>query len=152
MPLSARGMCFAIHDAATDTLIGTTALTDIEGSDYRSALFRIVIGEKEYWGQGFGTEATRLVVEEAFQRLGLDEVRLEVFRHNARAMAAYKRVGFRKTGSHVEYVGRERFELHVVEMALDRTDYYLLRESEHQDDARTTSRDGVVTPLVRSDA
>jgi RimJ/RimL family protein N-acetyltransferase len=152
MPLSVRGMCFAIHDVETDTLIGTTALTDIEGSDYRSALFRIVIGEKEYWGSGFGTEATRLVVEEAFERLNLDEVRLEVFRHNARAMAAYKRVGFRETGSHVEYVGRERFELHVVEMALDRRDYLLVRSPEREDDANATSGDEVFTPMVPADA
>ncbi|HEY7030293.1 MAG TPA: GNAT family N-acetyltransferase, partial [Thermomicrobiales bacterium] len=110
MPLSARGMCFAIHEAATDRLIGTTALTDVQGSERRSALFRIVIGEKDCWGLGYGTEATRLVVEEAFQTHELDAVRLEVFRHNARALAAYRRVGFRETGSHVEFVGRDRFE------------------------------------------
>jgi RimJ/RimL family protein N-acetyltransferase len=129
MPLSARGMCYAIHEGATDRLIGTTALTDVEGTDYRSALFRIVIGEKDCWGRGYGTEATHLVVEEAFQKHGLNEVRLEVFRQNARALAAYRRVGFRETGSHVEFVGRERFELHVIEMALNRDDYYLLRET-----------------------
>lgn len=123
MPLSARGMCYAIHEAATDRLIGTTALTDVEGADFRSALFRIVIGEKDRWGLGYGSEATRLVVEEAFLAHGLDRVRLEVFQHNARAIAAYRRVGFRETGSHVELVGRERFELHVIEMALDREDY-----------------------------
>jgi RimJ/RimL family protein N-acetyltransferase len=123
MPLSARGMCFAIHEAATDRLIGTTALTDVRGTTYRSALFRIVIGEKECWGRGYGTEATRLVTHEAFDRLDLHEIRLEVFRHNDRAIAAYRRVGFHETGEHVEFVGRERFELHVIEMALDRDDF-----------------------------
>ena len=145
MPLSARGMCFAIHEAATDRLIGTTALTDVRDSDYRSALFRIVIGEKDCWGRGYGTEATRLVVEEAFRRHGLDEVRLEVFRHNARAIATYRRVGFRETGSHVEFVGRDRFELHVTEMALDRDDYFT-RQQELPDlppDESSTGKDQV---------
>ncbi len=119
LPLSARGLCYAIHEVDTDRLIGTTALTDLT-RDRDSALFRIVIGEKETWGQGYGTEATRLVVEEAFDRHGLAQVRLEVFRHNARAMAAYRRVGFRVTGEHTEWVGRHRMELHVIEMALDR--------------------------------
>jgi RimJ/RimL family protein N-acetyltransferase len=123
MPLSARGMCFAIHLVEDDRLIGTTALTDIEGAAHKSALFRIVIGEKETWGHGYGTEATRLVMDEAFEVLDLDEVKLEVFNHNLRAQSAYKRVGFIETGRHVEYVGRERFELHVVEMSLDRSDY-----------------------------
>ncbi len=145
-------MCFAIHDVATDRLIGTTALTDVEGSDYRSALFRIVIGEKECWGQGSGTEATRLVVEEAFERLDLDSVRLEVFRHNTRAMAAYKRVGFRETGNHIEYVGRDRFELHVVEMALDRSDYIPLHVADRDERSESTISNGLITPMARADA
>ena len=122
LPLSARGLCYAIHEVGTDRLIGTTALTDLT-RDRHSALFRIVIGEKDTWGRGYGTEATRLVVEEAFDRHGLGQVRLEVFGHNARAMAAYRRVGFRVTGEHTEWVGRRRIELHVIEMALDRDDF-----------------------------
>jgi RimJ/RimL family protein N-acetyltransferase len=131
MPLSARGMCFAIHEVATDRLIGTTAITDVKGVDFRSALFRIVIGEKDCWGRGYGTEATRLVVDEAFDRLNMDQVRLEVFQHNTRALAAYRRVGFRETGSHVEFVGRQRFELHVIEMELDRDGYDASRFAPH---------------------
>lgn len=123
LPLSARGLCFAIHETTTDRLIGTTALTDIQGSVRRSALFRIVIGEKDCWGKGYGTEATRLVMAEAFERHGLDVVRLEVFRHNTRAIAAYRRVGFRETGEHVEWIGRDRQELHVLEMELDRVSF-----------------------------
>ena len=124
LPLSARSLAYAIHEAATDRLIGTTALTDLvdlpQGG--RSALFRLVIGEKELWGRGYGTEATRLVVAEAFETHGLAQVRLEVFRHNRRAIGAYRRVGFRQTGEHTEWIGRRRYELHVLEMALDRDD------------------------------
>jgi RimJ/RimL family protein N-acetyltransferase len=150
MPLSARGMCFAIHEAASDRLIGTSALTDIEGADKRTALFRIVIGEKDCWGRGYGTEATRLVVEEAFERLHLDRVRLEVFRHNARALAAYHRVGFRETGQHVEYVGRARFELHVIEMALDRADYELLANPQSISLTEDAATDAGDEPVIAS--
>ncbi len=38
-----------------------------------------MIGEKDCWNKGYGTEATRLVMQEAFETLGLGEVRLEVF-------------------------------------------------------------------------
>lgn len=118
LPMSAHGTCYAIHERVRDRLVGTTALTDFVGVPKPSALFRIVIGEKDCWGKGYGTEATRLVLEEAFHRHLCGEVRLEVFRHNQRAIAAYERVGFRRTGSHIELVGRERFELHVIEMAI----------------------------------
>jgi RimJ/RimL family protein N-acetyltransferase len=124
LPSSARGLCFAIHERRGKRLIGTTALTDKTITNRgESALFRIVIGEKETWGSGYGTEATRLVVEEAFETLGLSEVRLEVFSHNARALAAYARVGFAVTGEHVEWVHRRNRELRVIEMRLTRDAY-----------------------------
>lgn len=123
LPMSARGTCFAIHERATGRLVGTTALTDIEGGDRETALFRIVIGEKDCWGKGYGTEATRLVAAEAFGPLDLDGIRLEVFEHNERARRAYERVGFRQTGTHVEHVGRARRPLHVIEMLLDRDQF-----------------------------
>lgn len=124
LPSSARGTCFAIHERRTKRLIGTTALTDrVSKPDGVSALFRIVIGEKDVWGQGYGTEATRLVADEAFDSMGLSEIRLEVFSHNARAISAYTRVGFEVTGEHVEWVPRRKRELRVIEMRLSRGAY-----------------------------
>jgi RimJ/RimL family protein N-acetyltransferase len=117
LPASARGLCFAIHERKTGRLLGTTALTDREKrKNGESALFRIVIGEKDTWNKGYGTEATRLVMQEAFGTLGLSEVRLEVFYHNDRAIAAYQKVGFTTTGEHVEWVSRRKTELRVIEM------------------------------------
>jgi RimJ/RimL family protein N-acetyltransferase len=121
LPSSARGTCFAIHERKSRRLIGTTALTDQTRSrDGISALFRIVIGEKDVWGRGYGTEATRLVAEEAFESMGLSEIRLEVFNHNQRAIAAYSKVGFQVSGEHVEWVPHHKTELRVIEMRLSR--------------------------------
>src|SRR5919107_226132 len=90
LPSSARRTCFAIHERKSKRLVGTTALTDrVNGRDGVSALFRIVIGEKDVWGRGYGTEATRLMAEEAFDNMELSEIRLEVFKHNVRAIAGY---------------------------------------------------------------
>ena len=122
LPLSATGHCFAIHDAVTEMLIGTAALTETDDGDPNAMLFRIVIGEKAFWDQGLGTEATKLVIEEAFEVLGLNEVRLEVFAHNPRAINVYERIGFVHTGEHTEWVGPNRPRLHVFEMSLRRSD------------------------------
>lgn len=121
LPMSLQGYCFAIHTVESDTFIGSTALTDAGPDAPQSALFRIVIGEKWAWDQGFGTEATRLVVAEAFETLGLDEVQLEVFRHNPRAISAYRKVGFHRTGAHTEFVPPEGTPLHVVEMSIHKS-------------------------------
>lgn len=128
LPLSLQGYCYAIHTLDTDALIGTTALTDAGPGSPRAALFRIVIGEKWAWDRGYGTDATRLVVAEAFETLDLDEVQLEVFRHNPRAIAAYRKVGFERTGAHTEFVPPEGTPLHVVEMAIHKPGTLRLEE------------------------
>lgn len=120
LPLSRQGYCFAIHTVDGEALIGSTALTDAGAEFPNAALFRIVIGEKWAWDHGYGSEATELVLREAFDVLGLDEVQLEVFRHNPRAIAAYKKVGFQRTGAHTEFIPPNGDPLHVVEMAIHR--------------------------------
>jgi RimJ/RimL family protein N-acetyltransferase len=143
LPLSARGACWAIHDAQTGRLLGTTAVTDIteRRGEGASGLFRIVIGEKDVWGMGLGTEATRLVLEEAFDEMDLDEVRLEVFRHNPRAISAYRRVGFRVTGEHVEWLHRRKTELHVLEMSITAGQFWDLHDPDSWDSEDEDSSD-----------
>lgn len=152
LPSSARGTCFAIHARKGKRLLGTTAITDRSRTgDTTSALFRIVIGEKDAWGFGYGTEATRLVMDEAFDNLGLDEVRLEVFSHNARAIAAYERVGFEVTGEHVEWVSRRQTELRVIEMRLTR-EGFLDASGDRQPGKRgAASREGRPKPERQAD-
>ena len=120
LPATARDMAYAIYERASGRLIGAAALTDFSGMHPRSCYFRIVIGEKDCWGLGYGTEATKLVVLDGFERHGVDIVKLEVFKHNARARNTYARIGFVVTGEHVEYVGRDRYLLEVIEMHIDR--------------------------------
>jgi RimJ/RimL family protein N-acetyltransferase len=57
-----------------------------------------VLGEKAYWGQGFGTDATRTALAFAFGELNLHRVELEVFDFNPRAMRCYEKAGFRYEG------------------------------------------------------
>lgn len=117
LPSSAHGTAWAIHENGTGTLVGTTAITEIDNPS-GTCLFRIVIGEKAAWGQGYGTDATRLVVAEAFERFNLHTVNLEVFAHNERAQRSYLRVGFRETGRSVEWAQNQRLD--VIAMKLTR--------------------------------
>lgn len=64
----------------------------------RSAELGILIGEKEYWGRGFGREAMNLLCSYGFQQLNLNRIGLEVYEYNARAIRCYERVGFRLEG------------------------------------------------------
>lgn len=121
LPASAAGTAWAIQDAASGNLLGTTGVLDIRERD-GSCLFRIVIGEKQAWGHGFGTDATRLVVGEVFHSLGLRTVRLEVFAHNTRAIRAYQKVGFQEVRRSVEWARTTRLD--IIEMHLSRDDWH----------------------------
>jgi RimJ/RimL family protein N-acetyltransferase len=127
LPSSARGLTCAIHDRETDHLIGTTGLTEVGVHAPGSCYFRILIGEHEYWNRGCGTEATRLMMDEAFTRHGLETINLVVFDYNERAQAVYARVGFRQVGEHTEWPELGGHGLHVIEMRLRKSDFTTAR-------------------------
>lgn len=53
--------------------IGNVALQQINWVS-RNAEFAILLGDREYWSGGFGTEAARLIVQYGFQRLNLHRI------------------------------------------------------------------------------
>ena len=77
--------------------IGTTAIVGIN-QRHETASFGIMIGEKDCWDQGYGTEATRLILDYAFNVLGLHNVRLTVYDFNPRGVRAYEKAGFKVIG------------------------------------------------------
>ena len=119
--MGADFLSMAIHERATDRLIGTCAFSQLDG-DNGSTLFHITIGEHDAWGHGFGSEATALMVEHAFARLGLHRVALSVFEFNGRAMRAYEKVGFTEEGRARQAIyrdGRYWDEIHMSILATE---------------------------------
>ena len=78
-------LAMAVHEKATDRLVGTCAFSQLDGEN-GSALYHITIGESDAWGKGFGTEATQLMLDHAFGTLGLHRIALYVFEFNERAI------------------------------------------------------------------
>ncbi len=94
---SEKDALFTIYERATKRPIGNTGLHQIQHRN-RTAVYGIVIGEKDCWGKGYGTETTRLVLDYAFTVLGLHAVSLHVFAYNERGLRAYERAGFKRAG------------------------------------------------------
>ena len=78
--------------------IGNTGLHNIDMVT-REAEFGIFIGEKSYWSQGLGREATLLTLKHGFEDLNLNRIFLFVFEYNLRGIAAYKAAGFVQEGT-----------------------------------------------------
>ena len=104
--IGSESMAMAIHVRATDRLVGTCALSQMDG-DNGSAMYHVTVGEKDAWGRGFGTEATRLIVDHAFATLGLHRVALAVFEFNERAIRSYASCGFVTEGRAREAIWRD---------------------------------------------
>jgi RimJ/RimL family protein N-acetyltransferase len=99
-------LAMAVHELPTDRLIGTCAFSQLDGEN-GSALYHITIGEQDAWGKGFGTEATRLMLDHAFGTLGLHRIALYVFEFNERAIRAYRNAGFVIEGRSRESIWRD---------------------------------------------
>ncbi len=88
---------FVIYERVTLRSIGTTLLTEIDHR-HRTASFGLVIGERDCWGKGYGTETARLMLDYAFNALDLHNVMLTMQAYNKGAMRAYEKAGFRIVG------------------------------------------------------
>jgi dTDP-4-dehydrorhamnose reductase len=88
---------FGIFERATDKHIGNIKLEPIDYQRKR-ATYSILIGDKEYWGKGIGTEATQLILHFAFQNLDMEVVDLGVIKEHESALRIYKKLGFIQTG------------------------------------------------------
>jgi len=74
----------------------------------------IIIGEKEYWGKGYGTASIKKAISYAFQKLNYQRAYLEVRSDNKRAIAAYTKCGFIKAG--FKRYPNNRFQPRVLKM------------------------------------
>src|SRR3546814_16763304 len=84
---------FAIVEKATGRAVGTCGLYLINWI-CRRAQFNILIGEPEVWDKGYGSEAARLILGYAFDKLNLESVQLGVNAENKRAIRSYEKAGF----------------------------------------------------------
>ena len=92
-----RSFRLAIRTLSEDRLIGTIGLW-VESWSNGEAWAGIGIGERDYWGNGYGTDAMQLMLRFAFTELGLFRVSLGVYAHNLRAIRSYEKAGFRLEG------------------------------------------------------
>jgi len=65
---------------------------------WRTADLTMIIGETELQGKGYGREAMELALDYAFGALGLHRIAIAVVGFNARAIAFYEKLGFKREG------------------------------------------------------
>jgi len=92
-----NSLIFAIIDSDSDKLIGNCSIFRVNHLN-RKAEVGIFIGDKQFWSKGYGTEALSLLIDYGFNILNLNNIMLEVFSYNERAIKCYNKVGFKEIG------------------------------------------------------
>jgi RimJ/RimL family protein N-acetyltransferase len=113
---SDKDFFFAVRPMNFDAKIGFTALW--VNWLHRDAFVAIGIGDRMYWGKGYGTDAMRLTLRYAFEELNLHRVSLTVWAVNERAIRSYINAGFRVEGRVREHMQREGRRLDMLVMGV----------------------------------
>ena len=79
-----------------DKVIGSVGLTYIHPV-YKSGEFSLTIGDEDYRGGGYGSDALRTVIMFGFDQLNLNRIWCEVYSNN-KAVDVYKHIGFKEEG------------------------------------------------------
>ena len=95
-PLSFDNIQFSV-DTLEGRHIGSLGFHEASADD-RKATFGIAIGDKEFWSQGYGSDAITTLLRLAFDEMSLHRVSLHVDERNARAIACYRKCGFVEEG------------------------------------------------------
>ena len=98
VPVTYEMASFAVVTKAEDRLIGNVSLRGANPEN-RSCNLGIMIGDKEYWGRGYGADIMRTACRFGFGMMNLHRIELEVLAGNDRAYRLYERLGFKVEGT-----------------------------------------------------
>lgn len=88
---------FSIRTLAEDKLIGVVSLW-VHSWSHSDAWLGIIIGDRECWGKGYGTDALRLAVQYGFVELNLRRISLGLHACNERALKSFQKADFKLEG------------------------------------------------------
>jgi RimJ/RimL family protein N-acetyltransferase len=94
---SEKPLAIEIRDGDGWKLIGNCAVFDIDPVS-RVGELGIMLGEKDEWNKGYGTETMSLLLRHCFETLNLNRVFLRVYAENLRGKRAYEKAGFVEEG------------------------------------------------------
>ena len=86
--------CFAVVPEGLDTAIGIFQVRALD-AEFSTAEWGFALGSP-YWGRGLFTQGARLVMDFAFEQIGVNRLEARALAANERANSALRKVGARK--------------------------------------------------------
>lgn len=118
---------FIIIDKETERAIGICAFLNMDYKN-RNVELSIVIGEKEFWGRGYGKEVMKLMMKIGFEEFNMHKLYLRVMSFNKKAIGMYEKLGFKKEGILKETIYRDGKYNDTIYFGMTRKDYIFINE------------------------
>jgi len=99
---------WAIHLKGSNKHIGNIKIDSISERNV-IGVYGILMGDREEWGKGYAKEASQMVIDFCFKKLGLRKISLGVIEDNVAAVQLYDKLGFIQEGlllKHGSYDGK----------------------------------------------
>ena len=122
---------FTIRALAEDKLLGDIGLSVVNWMS-RDAFVGLGIGERDFWGKGFGTDVMKVILRYAFTEINLRRVTLSVFEYNPRAVRSYEKAGFVHEGRMRQFLNREGKRWDMLFMGILRDEWMSLQNKENE--------------------
>jgi RimJ/RimL family protein N-acetyltransferase len=122
---------FTIRTLAEDKLLGDIGLSVVNWMS-RDAFVGLGIGERDFWGRGYGTDVMKVILRYAFTEINLRRVTLSVFEYNPRAVRSYEKAGFVHEGRMRQFLNREGKRWDMLFMGILRDEWMNLQKKEEE--------------------
>jgi len=121
---------FSVRTLAEDKLIGFLNLwVDVIHGE---AWVGLGIGERDFWGKGYGTDMMKLCLRYAFTELNVYRVSLGLHAYNKRALRSYEKAGFRFEGCTRQDAQHEGIRTDGLWMGILREEWLAMQNGEKQ--------------------
>lgn len=121
---SRENLVLAVVTKAKDLHIGNIALQNVDAIS-RSAEFAVLLGDKKYWGRGFGAEAAVLLIRHGFEALNLHRIYCGTFAPNEGMRRLAGALGFAQEGQRREAFFKNGAFVDIIEYGLLRGEFEL---------------------------
>ena len=122
-----KTLVIEVRDGNGWKMIGNCGVFDIDAVN-RLGEIGIMLGEKDEWNKGYGTETMVLLLRHCFDTLNLNRVFLRVYAENVRAKRAYDKAGFVDEGRLREGVYKYGKYDDVIVMSVLRSEWVIRKE------------------------
>ncbi|HEY7419915.1 MAG TPA: GNAT family protein [Ktedonobacteraceae bacterium] len=95
---------FGVALKSDNTLIGIVGLKDINQLNQSAEFYNII--DRAYWGKGYSTEATKLMIRYGFMELNLNRIQTQDMEENVGGWRSDEKVGFKYEGTLREDIAR----------------------------------------------